>query len=284
VRPLILGAGGTLGQALSAYFKANHISFLGKTRAELDITDTSKILEVLNQFKPNVVFNAAGMTQVDACETKKLEAFAANAVAPGQIASLCRERSIYFVHVSTDFVFDGKKQSPYLEDDPVSPLSVYAESKAEGERLVGKSNADALVVRIAWGFQRGGKSFLSRLCDLILESKRLQIASDRTGNCTYAPDLAEALVHLASLKISGLMHFTNLGELSMYDFAVELKAAAERLGLKPQSEIVPVSGDVLNLPAKRPTYSVLDCSRYMQVTGKQIRHWKETLPEFLLRK
>ena len=254
----------------------------GLTHAELDITRTDDVKRLLEQHGPDTVLNAAAMTAVDRCEGEKEIAFAINAEAPARIAGLCRERGIRFIHFSSDYVFDGRKRIPYTEEDIPAPLSVYAASKFEGEKRVMEANPAALVVRVAWTFRKGGGTFLCRLREMVLEQEHLQVANDRVGNCTYAPDLAAAADQLAQNNVSGLVHVTNEGDLSWFDFAVVLRETALRMGLFPRCQkIMPISSASLNLPARRPTYSVLDKSRYHQLTGNTMRPWRETLCDFL---
>jgi len=285
MKPLILGAGGILGQSLCFHFHALNRPFVGLTHLELNIMDHEKIVEALEQYRPDVIFNAAAMTAVDRCETEKQLAFTINADAPGFIAGLCHKHGICFVHISTDYIFDGKKKTPYTEDDPPSPISVYAESKVEGERQVLQKNPEALIVRTAWSFRRGGKSFLCRLRELIMTRESINVANDRTGNCTYAQDLATALDALVQRNTKGIVHFSNEGGLSWFDFAIALRDTAERVGVFPCCRMIkPISSNSLKLPARRPSYSVLDKSRYCQLTGNSIRHWQETLFDFLREK
>jgi dTDP-4-dehydrorhamnose reductase len=283
VKILIFGAGGILGQSLSSHFHATKTPFIGLTHATLDATQEAKLERAFDEHRPDVVINAAGMTAVDDCELQRDTAFAVNARAPEKMAKICNKRKIKFVHVSTDYVFDGHKTVPYVEDEPMSPISAYAESKAEGEKLVRQADPAALIVRVAWSFRAGGKSFLCKLRELVIKQKQIRVVQDRVGNCTYCPDLATAVDGMIQRDLFGrVIHFTNEGDLSLYDFAISLRETAERLGLKPQcQEIIPISVDILNLPAHRPYYSALDKSRYRQLTGNSIRHWRETLPDFL---
>lgn len=282
MKAFILGAAGILGYTLSQRFQETHVSFVGFTHTECDITQANHLKQLLEKHRPDIVFNTAAMTAVDRCETDQKMAFAINAEAPGHLAHLCRERKIRLVHISTDYVFDGQKKAPYSEDDIPSPISVYAASKLEGEKRVMEEDPSALVVRVAWVFRAGGRTFLCRLREMVLEQEHLKVANDRIGNCTYACDLAFALEALVKKNASGLVHVTNEGELSWFDFAVALKEEARSGGFSPRCrEILPISSQSLNLPARRPIYSVLDKSRYRQLTGNSMRPWRETIIDFL---
>lgn len=282
MKRLVLGAGGILGSALEGLYRALGVPCLAVPRAELDLRDTPGLAAALDRHRPECVINAAAMTSVDLCESQRERAFEVNAAAPGRLAVACRTRGIRLVHVSTDYVFDGKLRRPYREDDLPGPLAIYAASKLEGEQRVLAADPSALVVRTAWVFSPRGKTFLCRLRGLVGTEEVLRVANDRTGNCTYAPDLATAIEALVSRKISGVVHFTNRGELSWHDFALALLEMAPRLGLPVRCrKVEAISSASLNLPAQRPPYSVLDTSRYEKLTGNAIRPWRETLPDFL---
>lgn len=279
---LILGAGGILGNALTRHSRARGIPCFALNHAALDLCDTPALAAALERHRPECVVNAAAMTAVDLCESERARAFEVNAAAPGRLAVACRERGIRLVHVSTDYVFDGAIRRPYREEDSARPLGVYAASKLEGEQRVLAADPSALVVRPAWVFSADGKTFLCRLRRLVATEETLRVANDRTGNCTYAPDLATAIEALVVRRATGIVHFANRGELSWYDFALALLEEALRLGLPVRCrKVEPISSALLNLPAKRPPYSVLDTSRYKQLTGNAIRPWRETLPDFL---
>ncbi|MCC7518243.1 MAG: dTDP-4-dehydrorhamnose reductase [Verrucomicrobiae bacterium] len=279
---LVLGAGGILGGALVRHYAALGMPCVAAPHAALDLCDTPALEAVLDRDRPACVFNAAALTAVDRCETERERAFEVNAAAPARAAAACRARGLRFVHVSTDYVFDGARRRPYREDDLARPLSVYGASKLEGERRVLAEDPSALVVRVAWVFDRGGRTFLCRLRKMIASDETLRVANDRIGNCTYASDLATALEALVARRAEGLMHFSNRGELSWFDFAAALVEEAHRLGLPVRCRAIePISSASLGLPARRPPYSVLDTARYETLTGHAVRPWRETLLDFL---
>lgn len=274
-----------VGRSLCEHFHAANVPFAGVAHDELDISREKDLEVLVEKYKPTVIFNAAAMTRVDQCETEQDRTMEINAHAPGRIAAICHRRGIQMVHLSTDYVFDGKKRSPYNEEDRPAPLSVYARSKADGERLVLSAMPDALVVRVAWVFRAGGKTFFSKMHSLIFKQDRIEAANDKVGNCTYAPDLATALVAMARRRVAGLIHFTNEGELSWYDFAEEFLETARRVGLHPAcKKVAPISSSSIKFTAPRPAYTALDKSRYKRLTGNSIRHWRETLFDFIREK
>lgn len=282
MKRLVLGAAGILGSALARHYADLGLPSVGFDHGRLDLRDTRALENALDRHRPEVVVNAAAMTAVDRCEGERDLAFEVNAAAPGRLAAACRARGVRLVHVSTDYVFDGTLRRPYLEDDPAAPISAYGASKLEGERRVFEADPSALVVRPAWVFSAAGKTFLCRLRALVGSEETLRVANDRTGNCTYAPDLATAIEALVARGARGLFHVANRGELSWHDFALALLADAPRLGIPVRCRRVEaISSASLNLPARRPPYSALDTSRYEGLTGNTLRPWRETIPDFL---
>lgn len=281
---LITGAGGTAGRTLAAYV-STRVRVTALRHADLDISDESRVREELVRVRPDIVFNCAGYTRVDDAEREPEVARRVNVEGPRILARNLAERGGKLVHLSTDYVFDGEKRTPYLPEDPVGPLSIYAQTKADSEKAVLGSGTSHMVVRVAWLFTTGGKTFLSRLKDLILREEVLRVADDREGPCTYAPDLAAALWTLAETDATGIYHFANSGSCSWYGFAEELLAAAKKLGLPVKTQrLERVDSGSFASPARRPEYSVLDLSKTVALLGKPPRHWKETLPDFLKEK
>jgi dTDP-4-dehydrorhamnose reductase len=279
---LITGAGGTTGRSLARYLasKAHVCSF---THAQLDIADETQVRKAVAEKKPEIVFNCAGYTRVDAAEQEPEKAHRANVEGPRILARVLAETKGKLVHLSTDYVFDGEKRTPYLPEDAVGPLSIYAQTKADGEKAVLGAGGAHLVVRVAWLFQTGGTNFLSRLKELIFRESHLRVADDRQGPCTYVPDMTEALWALAQKDARGIYHFTNEGSCSWHGFAVELIAAARRLGLPVLTEEPErISSDAFSALARRPEYSVLELGKTVELLGKRPRPWKETLRDFLL--
>lgn len=281
---LITGAGGTAGRALARYL-ASRAAVSAFTHAQLDIADEVQVRRVLAEKKPEIIFNCAGYTRVDDAEREPDKAQRANIDGPRILARVLSESDGKLVHLSTDYVFDGEKRTPYLPGDRVGPLCIYAQTKADGEKAVLGASASHLVVRVAWLFQSGGANFLSRLKELIFREKHLRVADDRQGPCTYAPDMAEGLWALAQKDARGIFHFTNDGSCSWHSFAVELIAAARRLGLPVLTEEPErISSEAFSALARRPEYSVLDLTGTVELLGRRPRHWRETLNDFLKEK
>jgi dTDP-4-dehydrorhamnose reductase len=271
-----------VGRSLCEYFHAANIPFAGLTHEEVDVTRNGEVLDAMETYRPDVIFNAAAMTGVDQCEKDRETAFESNGRAPGEIAALCHRKGIQLIHLGTNHIFNGRKKAPYNEDDAPVPANVYAESKLDGEKRVLRECPDALVVRVAWVFRGGGKTFFARLRDMLFKQERIEAANDCVANCTYGPDLATALVALARRHVNGVVHFTNEGELSWFDFAEEFLETTRRVGLHPVcKQVVPIESSKLPFVAARPPYGALDKTRYRKLTGNSIRHWRETLFDFI---
>jgi dTDP-4-dehydrorhamnose reductase len=267
--------GSDLVPAMSA---AGHEVF-ARSRADLDVTDPAGVLRAVRELGPDVLVNCAAFTKVDDCETDA-RAFAVNAAAVGHLADACGAFGAQLVQISTDFVFDGEKGSPYTEDDAPRPLSAYGASKRAGEeealRLPG-----SLVVRASWLFGRSGWNFIEAILKQAeAGKKRLAVVTDQTGRPTSTTDLSEAIAALLEAGASGVYHFANRGDVSWNEFAREI---LWRAGLR-DVEVDATTAAALGRPARRPAYSVLDTGKYERVTGRPIRSFREPLAEYIDRR
>ncbi len=254
---LVTGAAGLLGRALVAELGARA---LGRTRAELDITDGVAVARVLDEARPRAVLNAAAYTAVDAAESQPERARAANHDGPAALAAACAARGIPLVHVSTDYVFDGGKRMPYVEEDPPAPLGVYGATKAAGEAAV--VAAGGLVVRTSWIFGAGGGSFFGTVLRLARERPRMEIVADQLSCPTYAPDLAAALVRVVELGLPpGHLHLCGSPPTTRHGFATLVVEEAARAGVAPRVPVLPVPAERFPAAAQRPSMSVLDTTR-----------------------
>jgi dTDP-4-dehydrorhamnose reductase len=279
VKALVAGSAGQLGRELVARL-GGELAWAGG-RSELDVTDAAAVGELVARVRPDVVFNATAYNRVDAAESEPDRAFAVNAHAPGLLAEAAKAAGAALVHVSTDYVFDGRASRPYREDDPAEPLSTYGASKRLGEQHVLGSGAEALVVRAsgvlgrAGSAQKGG-SFVDRILAKARAGEPLRVVADQVFAPTFASELAEALIALARRGARGLVHVTNEGTCSWHELAT---AALEAAGLARPVEAI--TAESLNLPARRPAYSVLDTSRYRSLGLPPLRHWRQALPDLL---
>ena len=240
------------------------------THADLDIGDLDSLLSTLHEIHPSVVYNCAAMTAVDACETEFDRATRVNALAPGAMAGWCRDQGARLVHVSTDYVFNGQATSPIREDSALDPINAYGRSKLAGEEAVLAAGGGALIIRTAWVYSQDGKNFLRFVLDRMEKGEEVPVITDQTGSPTYAWDIALAISRLLESGAGGIFHVVNTGACTWWDFASHLAACAGLEG--PMRPIV--SAD-LNRPAPRPSYSVLDTSRFAETTGSPMRSWQE---------
>ena len=272
---LILGAGGMLARGLAG--ERPHARSLGM--GELDITDAGALARAIVP-GVSVVWNAAADTRVDLAETDPSH-LAVNDVAVGEIARLCRAAGALLVHVSTDYVFDGRAGRAWREDDPVAPLNAYGRGKLGGERRALASGAEVLIVRTSWSFAPGGVNFVDTMLNLAASgTSELRVVDDQRGRPTFAPDLARALGRLVAVGARGVVHFANAGETTWYGLA---KEALARGGF-PHVRLVPCTTAEFPRPAARPANSVLDTSLYERLTGEAPRHFTEALDEHLRRR
>ena len=279
MRVLLGGAGGQLGQALVRLL-GDRLVWAGG-HGELDVRDAASVRRVVAAARPDVVINATAYNKVDAAETEPAEALAVNAEGPLHLARAARAAGALVVHVSTDYVFDGRRAEPYREDDPPNPLGAYGVSKLAGEMLVAGATPDHLIVRTSGVFAAGGSkakggSFVERILARARSGQPLRVVADQTFSPTYAPDLAAGLIALIEARARGLVHLTNQGACTWHEMAV---AALEFAGVR--APVDAIRAQDLGAPAPRPAYSVLDNARYREMGLTPLRHWRDALREML---
>lgn len=278
-RFVVLGAGGQLGSELTALLPPEETIAL--TREDLDILDFGRVHETLTKFRPRIVFNCAAFVRVDDAEERVEEAWKVNAFAVLFLAKVCAELEVTLVHISTDYVFDGRKKSPYTELDHPNPLNVYGATKLMGEFFVRAYNLRHFIVRTAGLYgQRGSKakggSFVDRILSKAKGGEPLRVVTDQATSPTYARDLASHLVKLVETENFGLYHIANRGYCSWHEFAT---AIVQLSGL--EAKVEPIASDQIPLKAKRPAFSAL-VSVYLLSTGlPPLRNWREALSDFL---
>ena len=278
MRVLVTGAGGLVGRAVAEHCNASRDEVLLYGHKDLDITDREKVfLELLHQ-QPDVVFNCAAWTNVDACESDPEKAYAVNAIGPENLASACKVIGSVFVTISTDYVFDGEKSGFYTQLDTPNPLSVYAASKLEGERRPQAAYDRSIVVRSGYIFGTGGANFLSTVVARARKDEVLKVIIDTYGTPTYANDLAVRLRELAVADTQGIYHVVNSGPgVSFEQFTREVLSL---LG-KTDAVIEPVLAASLNRPAKRPYNSRLRCLRSAEIGLSPLPDWESALARFV---
>jgi dTDP-4-dehydrorhamnose reductase len=276
---LVTGQNGQLGnelKVLSASYPQYNYVFTDVE--ELDITDEEKVTEFFNQYKPAICINAAAYTAVDKAETDKELALKINAYAVGNLAENCSKINTRFIHISTDYVFDGTASSPYKEDYPVNPVNFYGESKLKGEETALQKNPSTVIIRTSWVYSFFGNNFVKTMLRLMKERESINVINDQFGSPTYAADLAAAIMHIAtrSADSGGIYHFSNEGMISWFDFAVAIKELA---GLSCNAKPIDTAG--YPTPAKRPAYSVMDKEKIKSTFDIKLKDWKESLQQCL---
>jgi dTDP-4-dehydrorhamnose reductase len=273
---LVTGATGQLGQELARMIEERSLQdrFVCVGRAEMDLSNPEQMQAFLHSRSWSGILNAGAWTAVDLAETKIDECRAVNAMAPAILAAFAAAQRIPLLQVSTDFVFDGTAHRPLQPEDPCAPLGVYGQTKYEGEQAVLASGARALVLRTAWVYSEFGANFVKTMRRLGAERPELGVVVDQVGTPTWARDLAEACLAAFALPEfpTGVLHYSNQGVCSWYDFAVAIMEES-----KLQCAVKPIPGSAYPTPAKRPHYSVLDKSKTEQVLGLRIPHWRESL-------
>lgn len=276
---LVTGANGQLGQAIQSISdKHPKIDFKFCTSSDLDITSKENCELVFTKFKPNYCINAAAYTAVDKAESEPDKAQLINIIGAKNLAEVCKEFSATLLHVSTDFVFDGSKTTPYLETDIPNPIGVYGKTKLDGEKAIQETFDNYFIIRTSWVYSQFGNNFMKTMLRLASERDSLSVVSDQIGTPTNAVDLSKALIeiikycHIEPVEVFGIYNFSNEGQCSWYDFAKKI-FEVNNISINLQ----PIPTTSFPTLAKRPAYSVLDKSKIKNVFGLEINNWEESL-------
>lgn len=278
---LVTGANGQLGKELKQLSPSfPQFEFIFLSREDLPIHHFEMVRHYFKTYQPDYLINCAAYTAVDRAEQEKELAFQVNGEAVGVLAAVCKENDCRFIHISTDYVFDGTATTPYKEIFPPHPTSVYGASKLEGEKQAIKLNPDSIIIRTSWVYSEFGKNFVRTMVRLMQEKEEINVVNDQLGSPTYAADLAEAILQIISFKQwhPGIYNFSNKGIISWYDFAVAIKELTSS-----NCKVNPISTSQYPTAAKRPAYSVLDNSKIQEVFGIQPKEWEESLETCLSR-
>ena len=272
---LVTGSNGQLGselRELAARYPAYKFCFF--SRNELDIHNEAEVERAFALLHPQFVINAAAYTAVDKAESEKEEAIAVNATAVALLAKTAKKYGAKFIHVSTDYVFDGNSETPLNEDAPVAPVNFYGETKLQGEQQAQKENPDAIILRTAWVYSSYGKNFVKTMLRLMAEKESLGVGADQWGSPTYAADLAEAIMQIIESKRwePGLYHFSNEGVISWAQFADEIRKLTNS-----KCKVNFITTEQYPTPAKRPRYSVLDKTKISNCYNINTKPWQESL-------
>ncbi|MEO8710610.1 MAG: dTDP-4-dehydrorhamnose reductase [Parafilimonas sp.] len=281
---LVSGKNGQLGKALQDVASLHQdIQFIFFDKEELNIADEQAMVSIFKKYAPSFFINCAAYTAVDKAETEQEKAFRINAEAVGNIAKQCHQFNTKLIHVSTDYVFDGKGEKPYKEDDETNPVNYYGYTKLKGEEFALKNNANTIIIRTSWVYSKYGNNFVKTMLRLMNERKEINVVNDQFGSPTYAKDLAEAIVEIANCQLSavhgeqfGIYHFSNAGIISWYDFAVAIKELRQLV-----CTVNPIPTSAYPTPAKRPAYSGLDKTKIANTFDIEIKNWRESLQDCL---
>jgi dTDP-4-dehydrorhamnose reductase len=284
MKVLITGKGGQLSTELQKCCPLN-VNLLCLGINELDVTDGQAVDALISQKKPDLLINAAAYTAVDKAESDRDNAFLVNAEAVKVMAESCQKHEVRLIQVSTDFVFDGLKSSPYLVSDTPNPEGVYGESKALAERHVLDILPESgVVVRTAWLYSSTGQNFVKTMLRLMSEKPQLSVISDQVGTPTWAKGLAECIWAMSvKPELKGMYHWSDAGAASWYDFAVAIQDLGLEMGLlEREIPISPIPTSAYPTPAKRPAYSVLDKSKTFEDLELSPKHWRHQLKSMML--
>jgi dTDP-4-dehydrorhamnose reductase len=273
MRVTIFGASGLFGQALTSEWGGDEVT--GLASRDADVRDAKRVLEVVRETKPDWIVLAAAYTDVDGCESNRDLAFAVNRDGAVNVAEAAKEVGARLLFLSSDYVFDGKKRAPYEADDSRNPQSVYGRTKAEAEIRLLELMPECCIVRTSWLFGAGGKCFPDTILKLAAQRPALDVVNDQRGSPTYVVDLARAIIQLCRENAKGIVHATNSGDCSWFEFAQEIVKGA---GLT--TIVRPVSTEQMARPAPRPAYSVLSLAR-LQASGITMPGWPDALRRYL---
>lgn len=288
MKVLVTGADGQLGCDLVPLLESAGFETSSYNSATLDITDREAVLKIVESVSPEVIVNCAAYTKVDKAEEESELAFKVNAEGPTNLADAALSSKALLIHISTDFVFDGQKITPYTELDKVGPLSIYGKSKLRGEDEILKSKCDSMIIRTSWLYGARGNNFVKTILRLAKEKELLKVVDDQVGSPTWTGDLAGALVKIVKLKEAGetktgIYHYSNKGDISWYDFAVAIVEEAEVFEEELKCNCVePILTSAYPTLAKRPAYSVLSTEKFEQdFPDCPIEPWRASLKKMM---
>ncbi|MFH2046222.1 MAG: dTDP-4-dehydrorhamnose reductase [Pseudomonadota bacterium] len=280
---LVIGSQGQLGWDLLKEAKAFGFEATGFDLPQIDIRIKSDVEQIISDFSPTIVVNAAAYTNVDKAEEERDVCFAANCFGPENIAAVCNSLSIPLIHISTDYVFDGSANTPYTETDKISPINVYGKSKAEGEILVRNIIEKHIIIRTSWLYGIHGNNFVKTILRLGKEKEVISVVSDQYGSPTFATDLSNAVLTISSQikngnsNIWGTYNFCGAGITTWHGFAEKIIEEAKQYMQIKTTMVKPIASKDYPVKAGRPSYSALDCSLIKRQFGISPKPWQESL-------
>jgi dTDP-4-dehydrorhamnose reductase len=272
---LVTGSDGLVGKNILPLLR-EEFDVVPYVERQWDICNEERGEAIVSRVRPDALLNRAAMTNVDACEDNAELAYRVNSEGAGLLAKICARHETPIMSFSTDYVFDGSKSSPYAEEDDTNPLSVYGRSKREGEQRILANNPRAVIIRTEWVYGDEGESFITKVVRAVRQKGRVEVVNDQQGAPTYAKDLAVPVAALIKQQARGICHVTNDGSCTWYDFARHVFAF-----LNMDVACHPIATDQSMRRAKRPPYSVLDCTRLRTQTGLTMRTWQAASEEYL---
>jgi dTDP-4-dehydrorhamnose reductase len=283
VHVLVFGAGGQLGQELDVVTSGRSVAATLLPRKDADICDRGAVVAAVQRASPTVIVNAAAYTKVDQAEIEPERAFSSNCDGPALLADVCAKRGLPLVHVSTDYVFDGTKPTPYMETDPVAPMNAYGRSKEAGEQAIRARLEHHIILRTAWVYGAHGRNFLKTMLSLAFQKESWSVVADQRGNPTATVDLAEAILAIATRASEGAApwgtyHFAGSGDATWHDFACEI-IAAQALFTDRRPTVAAIRTADYPTRAHRPANSRLDSSRFAAAFGVTSRPWQQRTRE-----
>lgn len=288
MKVLITGAQGQVGKELTQAAIAHGYDVISAGRDELDITQASNVDVFFKQHKPDIVINAAAYTAVDKAEEEQAIAYAINHDGAKNIATACAEATIPLFHISTDYVFDGSKSKPYNEEDTISPLGIYGDSKWQGEEEVREKSSNAIILRVAWVFGFHGNNFVKTMLRLGKDRDELNVVADQFGGPSPAKDIAETLIKLVTRYQKnndlqwGTYHYCGSPKTTWHEFATEIFKQANEIGLiNKKIKVNPIPTTEYPTPAKRPANSMLNCTKILNTYNIDMPDWREALKNIL---
>ena len=276
---LVTGSNGQVGselRELAAGYEGYEFLFFG--REDFSIQDESFVKKILEQEQPDYLVNCAAYTAVDQAEKEQEQSMLINGRAVGYLAAACKANGTRFLHISTDYVFNGTATQPIREDSSTDPVNYYGQTKLEGEQQAMRENPASIIIRTSWVYSSYGKNFVKTMMRLMREKDSLGVVNDQRGAPTYARDLAEAILHIITNQswVPGIYHFSNEGNISWYEFAEEIRSQ-----IQSTCQVNPITTDQFPTPARRPSYSVMDLDRIRSTFGIRTRNWKDSLRDCL---
>lgn len=280
---VLIGVDGQLGTDINSYFSSKGLEVIGLVGLkEIDITDSKTCGGVIKKIRPDLVINTAAFHNVDLCEDEVMPAFEVNVMGVKNLAEICREMDISLMHFSTDYVFDGLKDTPYSEKDCPGPISLYGTSKLGGEMVIQYMLEKYYIVRLSglYGYAgcvgKGNVNFVEVMINIAQENREIRVINDQVLTPTSSMDVSEKLFELIQTNKFGLYHMTNTGGCSWHEFACEIFKL-----MKTDQKVSSITSDQFGAKAKRPKYSVLDNSKLRQISIKDLRNWKDALRNYI---